>query len=466
MIEVKAFGVTKTGEEIQEYILKNKNGMEVHVINFGATIKNIFVPDREGNLADVILGFDDISGYEGNELACHGAVIGRVANRIGEGRFTLNGVEYKLDINNAGNCLHGGNNRYETKVYKAYPDEKLNSVTMKRIDPHMSQGFPGNLNLSVEYTLTENNELIIAYEARSDKDTPLNITNHGYYNLKGCSTMDLTTHEIMIRSHSITETDDDLLPNGKYIDITGTPMDFRERRPFVDRVEADFLPLKQGKGFDHNYVIDHQDGEPDAVVIETTSGRKMELYTEMPGVQFYTANWLSEEEIGKGGVPHQAYGAFCLETQFYPNSCNIPSFPNAILKEGEKYRSVTKYVFGIAEEIGSPDGNKEQTKETSGKEKKEENDMNENTVIEDLYEEYITFHVTAKDGSDVEMAVVDEFDYDHKHYVVGAVVKDDVIDEEGQYIYRCKVQGEDFTAEKITDKKEYEAVVNAYMEME
>lgn len=454
MIEVRAFGVTKTGEEIQEYILKNKNGMEVHVINFGATIKNVLVPDREGKLADVILGFDDISGYEGNELACHGAVIGRVANRIGEGRFTLNDVEYKLDINNGGNCLHGGNNRYETKVYKAYPDEKLNSVTMKRIDPHMSQGFPGNVNISVEYTLTEDNELVIAYEARSDKDTPLNITNHGYYNLKGCDTMDLTTHQIMIRSHSITETDDNLLPNGNYIDIADTPMDLRKMTSFVDRVEADFVPLKQGKGFDHNYVIDHEQGKPDAVVVESTSGRKMELYTDMPGVQFYTANWLSEEEIGKGGVPHQAYGAFCLETQYYPNSCNIPSFPNSILKGGEKYRSVTKYVFGIAEEQGTAEN------------KKEGCSVEKNTVTDDLYEEYITFHVTAKDGSDVEMAVVDEFDCDHKHYVVGAVVKDDVIDEEGQYIYRCKVQGDDFTAEKITDGKEYEAVVKAYMEME
>lgn len=466
MIEVRDFGKTKNGEEIQEYILKNQNGMEVHVINFGATIKNVLVPDQNGNLEDVILGFDDIAGYEKNEVACHGAVIGRVANRIGEGRFTLNDVEYTLDINNAGNCLHGGNNRYETKVYKAYPEEKSNSVIFKRIDPHMSQGFPGNLNLSVEYTLTEDNALVIAYEARSDKDTPLNVTNHGYYNLKGCQSMELGTHQIMIRSHAITETDDDLLPNGNYIDLTGTPMDLREMTPFLDKVEEDYLPLKQGKGFDHNYVLDHEVGKPDAIVIETTTGRKMELYTDMPGVQFYTANWLSEEEIGKGGVPHQAYGAFCLETQFYPNSCNIPDFPNTILKEGEKYRSVTKYVFGIAEETGSLNGNKEQTKEIRGKEKKEENDMNENTVMEDLYEEYITFHVTAQDGSDVEMAVVDEFDYDHKHYVVGAVVKDDVIDEEGQYIYRCKVQGDDFTAEKITDVKEYEAVVKAYIEME
>lgn len=441
MIEVRNFGVTKEGQDVQEYILKNKHGMEAHILNYGAVIKNLYVPDKNGNLDDVILGFDDIAGYEKNEVASHGAVVGRVANRIGAGKFTLNGTEYTLDINNNGNCLHGGNNRYEYKIYKVYPDETANAVTLKRIDAHMEQGFPGNLNLSVEYKLTDDNELVITYEARTDKDTPMNITNHSYFNLKGCQTLDLTSHQIMIRSHSITETDENLLPNGNFIDLTGTPMDLRKMTPFMEKVDADFEPLKFGRGFDHNYVLDHVDGQPDAVVMETISGRKMELYTDMPGVQFYTANWLNEEEIGKGGIPHRERGGFCLETQFFPNSCNIPAFPDSILKAGEKFTSVTKFCFRMIEE-------------------------GDEAAMEDAYEEYVTFHVTAKDGSDVEMAVVDEFDFEHKHYVVGAVVKDDVIEDDGRYIYRCIVNEDDFTVEKINNAVDYQRIAEAYMEME
>lgn len=351
MIEIKDFGITKDGKQVKEYILKNENGMEAHLLDFGAAIKNLYVPDKDGNVADVVLGFDDLASYEKNQPACHGSVVGRVANRIGNGKFTLNGVEYTLDVNNACNCLHGGNNRFECMAYDLVEiDEESNSIILKRLSAHMEQGFPGNMEYSVTYTLTDNNELIITYNAKSDMDTPINITNHSYFNLKGCETQDLTSHEIMIRSSRITETDENLLPNGNYIELEGTPMDLRNMTPFMEYVNADFVPLQYGKGFDHNFVLDHADGEPDAVTIEKTSGRKLEMYTDLPGVQFYTAYWLSEDEIGKGGISHKPYGGFCLETQYYPNSCNIPTFPNAILKAGEAWTSTTKFCFGLMED--------------------------------------------------------------------------------------------------------------------
>ena len=345
-MRIESFGTTKDGKEVTVYILQNKNGMEAHIINFGATIAKLLVPDRNGEMADVVLGFDDMSGYEKNDLASHGAVVGRVANRIGNGEFTLNGVKYELEKNNAGNCLHGGiSTRYEYQLYDAFPNEEKNSVIFKRTSPHMEQGFPGNLSYSVEYHLTDDNELHIIYDAVTDQDTPINITNHSYFNLKGQETQDLSDHLIMIRSHQITETDENLLPNGNYIPLAGTPMDLSTLTLFLEREKKDFAPLVYGVGFDHNYVLDHVKGQPDAVVIELSKGRKMEMFTDLPGVQFYTGNWLSENEIGKGGTAHRPYGGFCLETQYYPNSCNIPSFPDGILRTGKEYHSVTTYKF-------------------------------------------------------------------------------------------------------------------------
>ena len=348
-MRIEPFGITKDGKQVTAYILQNKNGMEVHILDFGATIAKLYVPDRNGTLDDLVLGFDDMAGYERNAVASHGAVVGRVANRIGNGLFELNGVTYELEKNNAGNCLHGGaSTRYEYQLYDAVPNEEKNSVVLKRVSPHMEQGFPGNLTYSVEYHLTEDNELHIIYDAVTDQDTPINITNHSYFNLKGQETQDLSDHLILIRSSKITETDENLLPNGNYIDLAGTPMDLSTLTEFLSREKKEFAPLVYGVGFDHNYVLDHKKGQPDAVVIELTKGRKMEMYTDLPGVQFYTGNWL-DGEIGKGGKAHKQYGGFCLETQYYPNSCNIPEFPNAILKAGQKYHSVTTYKFATIE---------------------------------------------------------------------------------------------------------------------
>ena len=349
-MKIQPFGITKEGKEIFTYILQNKNGMEVHILNYGAVIAKLYVPDRYGNVEDIVLGFDDLAGYEKNAVACHGAVVGRVANRIGNGKFELNGVTFHLEKNNSGNCLHGGSStRYEYMIYEAVPDQEKNAVTLKRTSPHMEQGFPGNLTYSVTYQLTDENELHIIYDAVSDQDTPINLTNHSYFNLKGQKTQDLSDHLIMIRSKYITETDEHLLPNGNYIPLDGTPMDLQTLTPFLWREKKQFAPLVYGVGFDHNYVLAHKKGQPDAVVIELTKGRKMEMFTDLPGVQFYTGNWLNEKEVGKEGTPHKQYGGFCLETQYYPNSCNIPEFPNSILRAGEQYHSVTTYKFSTVE---------------------------------------------------------------------------------------------------------------------
>lgn len=348
MIERRSFGTTKDGKEAFLYILKNKNGMEAHILDYGAALVRLYVPDKEGRIEDIVLGYDDVSGYEVNDSS-QSVVVGRVANRIGKASFTLNGKTYHLDKNQGENTLHGGFDRYGFHFYKVYPEEEENAVVLKRISPHMEQGFPGNLNLAVTYRLTEENELILTYEARSDRDTPVNLTNHSYFNLKGYQTQDLSTHQVQIRSSAITETDEDSVTTGKLLSIEGTPMDLREMTPFMEKIDADFEPLKLGAGFDHNYVLDHAAGEPDAAAIETTSGRRMEVFTDLPGMQFYTANWLEESEIGKGGIPHKPRTAICFETQFFPNSCNIPSFPDSILKEGEKFSSTTRFRFSIAE---------------------------------------------------------------------------------------------------------------------
>ena len=344
MIEKKSFGMTKDGQEAFLYILKNKNGMEAHILDYGAALVRLYVPDRQGKTEDIVLGFDDVSGYEVNESS-QGVVVGRVANRISGASFTLNGRMYELDKNQGNHTLHSGFDRYGYHFYKVFREEEENAVTLKRISAHMEQGFPGNLNLAVTYRLTEENELILTYEARSDRDTPINLTNHSYFNLKGYAAQDLSTHQVQIRSKAITETDEESIPNGNILSIEKTPMDLSRMTPFMTQIDADFKPLKIGIGFDHNYILQHEEGQPDAVAIETESGRKMEVYTDLPGVQFYTANWLEESEIGKGGIPHKPRTAICFETQFFPNSCNTPSFPNSILAEGEKFYSTTKFCF-------------------------------------------------------------------------------------------------------------------------
>lgn len=342
-LETRKFGVTKNGEEVTLYALTNKNGMKAEFIDYGANIVSLYVPDKNGKLDDVVLGFDDVAGYEVN--GCFfGALIGRHGNRIGGARFELNGVTYELEKNDGENNLHGGTPGYHHVMYKAEASDAC--VVFSRTSPDMEQGYPGNLDIRVSYALTDDNELKITYEAKSDKDTLCNMTNHSYFNLKGHDGGEITDHDVWIKANGFTETTDDLIPNGTIVDVTGTPMDFRTKKAIGDDIGADYKPLTIAGGYDHNYALDKKTGvvEKVAELSEKTSGRTMEVYTDLPGMQLYTGNFI-DREAGKQGVTYTKRNGVCFETQFFPNSIHVPSFESCVLKAGETFTSTTIYRF-------------------------------------------------------------------------------------------------------------------------
>ncbi len=337
------FGTTKDGKEVTLYAIENKNGMKAEVIDYGANIVRLFVPDKEGKLDDVVLGFDDVAGYEVN--GCFfGAFIGRHGNRIGDARFELNGVTYELEKNDGENNLHGGTPGYHQVMYEAASMD--NSVTFYRVSPDMEQGYPGNLEISVTYTVTDDNELKISYLAKSDTDTLCNVTNHSYFNLKGHNGGEITDHKVWIRANGFTETTDDLIPNGNIVDVTGTPMDFREKKAIGNDIEADYRPLTIAGGYDHNFALDKTPGKIEKVaeLSEETTGRTMEVYTDLPGMQLYTGNFIQKEN-GKNGAEYTKRTGVCFETQFFPNSVNVPAFDSCVLKAGDAFASTTIYRF-------------------------------------------------------------------------------------------------------------------------
>lgn len=342
-VQAKQFGTTKNGEEVTCYTLENKNGMKAEFIDYGAIIVSLFVPDKDGKLDDVVLGYDDVAAYEAN--GCFfGALIGRHGNRIGGASFELNGVTYELEKNDGENNLHGGTPGYHKLMYQVETSD--DSVTFSRTSPHMEQGYPGNLDLSVTYTLTDDNELKITYTAKSDQDTLCNMTNHSYFNLKGHDGGEITDHNVWIKANGFTETSDDLIPNGTIVDVTGTPMDFRTKKAIGDDIGADYKPLVIAGGYDHNYALDKKSGvlEKVAELSEDRSGRTMEVYTDLPGMQLYTGNFI-EKENGKGGAVYTKRNGVCFETQFFPNSIHVPSFDSCVLKAGETFTSTTIYRF-------------------------------------------------------------------------------------------------------------------------
>lgn len=342
-VKTEKFGVTKEGKEVTLFTLENKNGMRVDLIDYGANIVRLFVPDQNGKLDDIVLGFDDVAGYEEN--GCFfGSFIGRHGNRIGNAEFELNGVTYELEKNDGDNNLHGGTPGYNKVMYKAETTE--NSVAFSRTSPDMEQGYPGNLDICVTYALTDDNELKISYQAKTDKDTLCNVTNHSYFNLKGHDGGTITDHKVWIRANGFTETSDDLIPNGNIIDVAGTPMDFRTEKTIAEDIEADYEPLKIAGGYDHNFVLEKAAGKMEKVaeLSEETTGRRMEVYTDLPGMQLYTGNFIVKED-GKGGIEYTKRTGVCFETQFFPNSVNIPSFESCVLKAGDTFTSTTIYRF-------------------------------------------------------------------------------------------------------------------------
>ncbi len=352
------FGTTRDGQKATLYTLENKNGMKVSFCDFGAVIVNIIVPDRDGKMEDIALGYDSVTGYETNGPG-YGSFIGRHANRIGGATVTLEGVTYELAKNdNEVNNLHSGPTGYNKFFYDAevFSEEDSQTVEFSRLSPDGEQGFPGNLEITVTYTLTDDNDLAIEYYAVCDKDTVINLTNHSYFNLAGQASGSILDHEVWINSHQITPTDKNLIPTGEIMDVTGTAMDFRTEPKKVGRdINADMECLKVAGGYDHNYVLDNEEMEEDemelaATLYEEKSGRYMEVYTDLPGMQLYCGNFIPGEKDpnkGKGGYVYRRRDGICFETQFYPNACNIPSFPTSIFKAGEEYDYCTVYSFSV-----------------------------------------------------------------------------------------------------------------------
>lgn len=343
-LKKRSFGTTAEGQEIFLFTLENSKGMKAEVTNFGAILVNLFVPDANGQVEDVVLGYDTLADYQVNG-SFFGSTIGPNANRIGGAAFTLDGVEYKLAVNDGNNNLHSDREKgYHKVVWDVKEGDNSISFLLKDTDGNL--GFPGEKELCVTYTLDEENALTLNYHGISDKKTVLNLTNHTYFNLDGHKSGTIEGHKLQLYASYYTPTTEDLIPTGELASVQGTPMDFTEAKVIGDEINADFGPLTCAGGYDHNWVIDGWDGtlREFATVTAPVSGRKMLCYTTLPGVQFYAGNFL-EPENGKDHAKYDFRNAFCLETQYFPNSVNTPAFPSCIFGEGREYRSTTVYKF-------------------------------------------------------------------------------------------------------------------------
>ena len=339
------FGTMPDGQEIYLFTLKNENGMKAKIINYGATVVSLTVPDRNGEYEDVILGYDTLKQYI-DGTSYFGGIVGRYGNRIGKGKFTLDGKEYQVTVNNGENHLHGGEKGYNKVVWDAkLIDPSSLSLTYHSVDGE--EGYPGNVTLNVIYSLTKNNGLKINYSGTTDATTILNPTNHCYFNLTGNPKHTILDHMLFIDADKYTPVDDGLIPTGELADVAGTPMDFREPTKIGARISDDFMQLVYGKGYDHNWVLNNYNGQVRqvATLSDSLTGRKLEVLTDQPGLQFYSGNFLNGSDIGKGGIKYRYRTGLCLEAQCYPDSPNNPDFPSVTLKPGEVYHQTTIYQF-------------------------------------------------------------------------------------------------------------------------
>jgi aldose 1-epimerase len=347
-IQKQVFGANTDGKQVDIYTLTNSNGLEARIMSYGGVVVSLRVPDRQGRLGDIVLGYDQLDGYL-KKGAYFGALIGRYGNRIGSGRFSLDGHEYRLAQNNGENHLHGGLTGFDKVVWTPAEVPASDGVSLKLtyLSRDGEEGYPGNLSVTVVYTLTNKNELKISYSATTDKSTVVNLTNHSFFNLAGTGSN--LAHEVMINADRFTPVDKGLIPTGEVRSIKGTPMDFTGPVAIGARIDQDYEQLTFAGGYDHNYVLNKRDSELSlaARVSEPGTGRVMEVYTTEPGMQFYSGNFLDGSITGKGGQVYQRRSAFCLETQHFPDSPNKPGFPSTVLKPGQHYSSTTIYKFSV-----------------------------------------------------------------------------------------------------------------------
>lgn len=348
-VTMSTFGKMPDGTTVDLYTLTNRSGMQVAITNYGGHIVSIKVPDRRGQMADVVLGFDNFDSYVAPN-PFFGALVGRYANRIGNAKFTLDGKEYHLAANDGQNSLHGGLKGFDKQVWKPHEiSGEHPGVELTYLSKDGEEGYPGDLSVKVVYTLMGDNALRIDYTATTDKDTVLNLTNHSYFNLAGQGNGDILKQEMMINADSFTPIDSTLIPTGEIRNVDGTPLDFRKSTPIGERIDADDEQMRFGKGYDFNFVINHGGHGLTlaARAKDPESGRVLEVLTTQPGVQFYSGNFLDGTVRGRDGKVYGKRSGFCLETQHFPDSPNKPSFPSAELKPGQTYHEVTVYKFSI-----------------------------------------------------------------------------------------------------------------------
>ncbi|MFD1402480.1 aldose epimerase family protein [Robinsoniella peoriensis] len=346
-MKTSLFGKTGNGQEAKIVTIMNKKGMGIEVTNYGATLVSATVPDEKGHIEDVILGYEDVTDYAANG-GFFGAVIGRNGNRIGKAKVTINGVDYQMEQNENGNSLHSGTRGFDKVIWDMELLEEEATVKFTHHSPDGDEGLPGNFDVTVSYTLTDENEIRIHYTGVSDADTIANMTNHSYFNLAGHDKGTILDHTLWMDADAFTVIDEESIPTGELRSVEGTPMDFRKTRRIGDDIDDTYEQIQLAHGYDHNFVL-NQNGEEKlrkiAKVTDPLTKRTMEVYTDCVGVQFYTGNFIEKTQIGKGGIAYQKRSGLCLETQFFPDAPNHEHFPSSILKAREVYDTTTIYKF-------------------------------------------------------------------------------------------------------------------------
>jgi aldose 1-epimerase len=347
VIEDKQFKKTIDGKEVGLYTLSNKNGLKALITNYGGRLVSLFVPDKDGKLVDVVAGFSNVEGYQKSTEPYFGATIGRFGNRIAKGKFSLDGKPYTLFINNGVNTLHGGKKGFQDVVWEA-KQNGTQSLTLDYLSKDMEEGFPGNLTVKVIYTLTDDNELKISYLAKTDKNTLVNLTNHAFFNLNGENSGSILGHQVQLNADQYTPIDSTFIPTGRLEAVKGTPFDFTVLKSIGKQIEDKNVQLGNGKGYDHNFVLrSHSKTDAVATVIGDKSGIEMQVYTDQPGLQFYSGNFMQGKNTMKGNHKDDFRTAFAMETQHFPDSPNQPSFPSTVLKPTETYKTESIYKFSV-----------------------------------------------------------------------------------------------------------------------